>query len=76
MNFLSKIRTSAEKKTGLSSSDIQAYSPEEFRKYLEKKSGAKFRFVSEFPFIGRGNVLREKIASTQMIDSEIERILK
>lgn len=61
--------------TGLSISEIKMYSPERLRAHLERRAEKKFSFVSEFPSIGRGNVLRDNIASTERINKEIDKIL-
>jgi hypothetical protein len=65
-----------EKKSGLSISEIREKDPCELRKYFEKKFGTKTRFVSEFPFIGRGNVLRDGIIDSDQINEEIDKLLK
>lgn len=61
--------------TGLSVSDIKGYSPEELRAHLESRSKKKLSFVSAFPVIGRGNVLRDDIESTESINKDIDKIL-
>lgn len=76
MVFLMKMRKSAEKQTGLSAQQIQDFSPEQMRSYLEKRCNKKLRFISAFPVIGRGNILRDNLASSENINSEIDRILK
>ncbi|MBR1479149.1 MAG: hypothetical protein IJ608_14490 [Lachnospiraceae bacterium] len=63
------------KKVGLSVTDIRNYSPDEMREHLEKKSGKKLLFVSEFPTIGRGNVLRNGIVTKESLNNEIDLII-
>ena len=75
MSLFSEVMKNAEKRTGLTEEEIKSYSPERLRTYLEEKNGKKMRFVSEFPTVGRGNVLRENICSREDIDSEIDRII-
>lgn len=62
--------------TGLTLAQIKDYSPDKFREYLEKKNNKKFSFLSAFPVIGRGNVLRDNLVSSVQINDEIDRILK
>lgn len=61
--------------TGLSIPEIKIYSPERLRAHLERRAEKKLSFVSEFPSIGRGNILRDNIASTERINKEIDKIL-
>ena len=75
MNIFSLIEKNAEKVTGLTVSELREYSPERFRGYLEKKK-KKPVFRSFFPIIGRGNVLRDNLVSSEELDSEIDRILE
>lgn len=75
MNF-SVVEKNAEKITGLTLNEIKAISPEKFRSYLEHKNHKPFSFTSEFPVIGRGNVLRDNLVSTKTLNSEIDRILQ
>ena len=75
MSIFSRVMKNAEKRTGLTEDEIRNYSPERLRTYLEKKNSKKIEFVSEFPMIGRGNVLRESICSREDLDADIDRIL-
>ena len=70
------VEKNAELITGMSASELRDASPEEFREYCEKKSGEGFSFVSEYPSIGRGNVLRDGIVTREELDSEIDRMLE
>jgi len=60
---------------GLPIETIRMYSPSELRLYLEKKNKRKFSFTTEFPVIGRGNVLRDNIITTEEINRDIDKIL-
>lgn len=62
--------------TGLTSAQLRDFSPEKFRKFIERKKKKPLTFISEFPIIGRGNVLRNSLISTQEINSGIDAILK
>ena len=77
LNMLfSSVEKHAEKQTGLTAAQIRAFSPEEFRHYLEKKNKKPLSFNSEFPVIGRGNVLRDDLVYQTVLDSEIDKILR
>ena len=69
------IEKNAEKLVGLSAEEIRKYSPSELRQYLEKKNKKKLFFTTEFPVIGRGNVLRDSIITTKKINKDIDKIL-
>jgi len=60
---------------GLPIETIRMYSPSELRLYLEKKNKRKFSFTTEFPVIGRGNVLRDNIITSEEINRDIDKIL-
>ena len=75
MSF-SYIEKKVVENTGLSLAQIKDYSPCKFRDYLEKKNNKKFSFLSAFPVIGRGNVLRDNLISSSQLNSEIDKILK
>jgi hypothetical protein len=69
------IEKNIEALVGLPIETIRMYSPSEFRLYLEKKNKRKFSFVTEFPVIGRGNVLRDNIITSEEINKDIDKIL-
>jgi len=60
---------------GLPIEVIRMYSPGELRHYLENKNKRKFSFTTEFPVIGRGNVLRDNIITSEEINKDIDKIL-
>ena len=62
--------------TGLTSAQLKDFSPEEFRDFIERKKKKRLTFLSKFPTIGRGNVLRNSLLSSQEINSEIDAILR
>jgi len=70
-----EIEKNVEKAVGLSAEEIRKYSPGELRRFLEEKNKKKFSFISVFPVIGRGNVLRDSIITTEEINREIDKIL-
>ncbi len=70
-----KIKDNIEKKLNISIKEIQDLTPWELSKHIEKEKGAKLTFSSEFPFIGRGNVLRDGIISSEKINEDIDKVL-
>jgi len=66
----------AENVVGLSAETIRKYSPEELRCHLENKNKRKFSFTTEFSVIGRGNVLRDGIKTSEEINKDIDKILE
>ena len=71
-----KIMAEISRKTGLSAEEIKNISPEKLRNYLTKKLNKPFKVVSDFPTIGRGNILRDGIKSSQEINLETDKILR
>jgi len=69
------IEKNVEKTVGLSVDEIRRYSPDELRRFLEEKNKKKFSFITEFPVIGHGNILRDSIITTEEINREIDKIL-
>jgi hypothetical protein len=42
---------------------------------IENKHKSKLTYSSEFPFIGRGNVLRDGLVQSKQLDNEIDLLL-
>ena len=76
LDALLKVYKSVSLQLGISEEEIRSFSPQSMRNYIEKKNGNKIRFVSEFPTIGRGNVLRDNIITREEIDSQIDELLR
>lgn len=64
-----------QKNIGLSLSDINRLNPIDINAYIEKRNGKKIKITTEFPFIGRGNILRDGIITHDKINQEIDKIL-
>jgi len=64
-----------QKNIGLSLSDIDRLNPIDINAHIEKQNGKKTKITTEFPFIGRGNVLRDGIVTHDKINQEIDKIL-
>jgi hypothetical protein len=72
----SKIEPGIERLTGLSIAQVRDMGVTELRAYLEKKNGTKQRIVSEYPVIGRGNILRDGLISTEKLNEDVDLILE
>lgn len=75
MELKKELLDNIQAKVGLSIEDIKRKTPGEIRIHLEKRLGKPLRFPSLFPFIGRGNVLRDGGKTTAEINSEIKDIV-
>jgi hypothetical protein len=49
---------------------------DERRKAIKKKTGRDILFISEYGFIGRGNVLRDYIVSHEEVEKEVDEALR
>ena len=74
MSFIA-VEKNVEVLIGLPIETIRKYSPSELRTHLEKKNKRKISFKTEFPVIGRGNVLRDNIITSEEINRDIDKIL-
>ena len=75
MSTFQKVAENASKKVGLSLEKICDMSPEDIREYLVRKQEKKFKISSFFPAIGRVNILRDNIKTSEQINKEIDVIL-
>lgn len=66
---------SIERWTGRKIAELRKETIEETRSSLIKK-GILIRLFSEFPFIGRGNIMRDKIVSHQEVEKELDSVLR
>jgi hypothetical protein len=69
------VERNVERHTGLSVEDIRRYSPERLRAFFAHQNKRPVRIISEFPVIGRGNVLRDGLMDTETINGDIDTIL-
>lgn len=76
MTQFEKVAQHAAEKVGMSLEALRNAGVTEIRRRIEKKNGNTLSFTSEFPVIGRGNILRDKLVTTQQIDADIDKILK
>ena len=70
------LEQAVEQLTGESVAQLRGRSLEETRALAEKRSGRPFQFISSFPFIGRGNVMRDRVISHQEVEASLDRALR
>ena len=70
-----EVKQRIAKSYGMTAEELAKKSPEDIREINEKRSGKKIKFVSEFPTIGRGNVLRDCIVTSEEINADIDKAL-
>ena len=75
ITLFAMVEKNVEKLIGLPIETIRKFSPSELRRYIEERNKKKLSFTTEFPAIGRGNVLRDNLATSEEINSDIDRIL-
>lgn len=75
MKLSTSLEQSIAEKVGLSIQEIRQKSPAEIAAFIEHKTTRKLTFSSQFPFIGRGNVLRDGVRTSEEINMEVDRIL-
>jgi len=73
--MFNKIIKNIETKTGLNIFDIYKLNPIEISQKIKQKTGKDLSFSSEFPYIGRGNVLRDGLIEHKQINNDIDSIL-
>jgi hypothetical protein len=74
-NTLVTFEKNVERWTGRNVKELRRETIEETRKSLALK-GILIRLFSEFPFIGRGNILRDKIVSHEDVEKELDKALR
>jgi len=70
-----KLLSNIAQKAGLTPEQIRSASPGELRNHLTKKTGKRFVVNTKFPWIGRGNVLRDGLEESSTINQSIDKIL-
>ena len=62
--------------TGEKIESLQNTTLEERRRIVEAKHGAPMRFPTCFPFIGRGNVMRERCLTHAQVEAALTEALR
>ncbi len=68
---------SIEEEVGMDIEEIRSTPLSELRKIFEKRNGGKrMTFKSFFPFIGRGNVLGDRLVSHDEVEATLDSVLE
>ncbi len=70
------LKRAVEQATGESLDVLRSRSIDETRRVAEKRRGKRFVFTSKFPFIGRGNVMRDKVITREEVDAYLDDALR
>jgi hypothetical protein len=73
---LTLIEQAVQKQTGRSVADLRRQTLSERRRDVERKKGRRMRFFSAFPFIGRGNVLRDCTVDHDTVERDLDKALR
>jgi len=65
-----------EHDTGERADDLRFQPLDEFRTKIERAHKRVLHFVSKFPFIGRGNVMRDKIVDHATVNRMLDAALR
>lgn len=65
-----------ERATGESIESLRAMPIDERRRKIEKKQGSRLVITRNFPFIGRGNVMRDETMSHEEIEKQLDEVLR
>lgn len=65
-----------EETTGESIETLRRVPLDEQRKKIEKKTGWRLVITNNFPFIGRGNVMRDETVSHPEIEKQLDEVLR
>jgi hypothetical protein len=62
--------------TGNTAEELRSTPLDEFRARVELARGHALRFVSKFPFLGRGNVMRDKTIDHATVNRQLDEVLR
>ena len=75
MQLTKELEQVIARKVGLNIEQLRQTNPVDIAKRIEQRTHKKLTFSSQFPFIGRGNALRDGVMTTEQINKDIDRIL-
>lgn len=73
---LRNLERTVERITGQSAEILRSQTLTELRQKTEARVKHKLRFVSRFPLIGRGNVMRDKTVDHETVERLLEQSLR
>jgi hypothetical protein len=73
---LRRLEATAEEITGQTAETLRSQTLTELRNATELKSKRKWVFVSRFPLIGRGSIMRERVIKHEAVEGLLARALR
>ncbi|MDD4889159.1 MAG: hypothetical protein PHU85_04460 [Phycisphaerae bacterium] len=73
---LALLEKAVERATGESAETLRNTPVDDRRRQIERTNGVRLRFTSKFPFIGRGNVLRDRIVDHAFVERALKEALR
>ena len=70
------LERAVERATGEKIDDLRRTPIDDRRRMIERRTRRPFRFTTAFPFIGRGNVLRDRILSHEEVETALRNALR
>ena len=70
------LERAVERITGKSADDIRNQTLEARRAEIETARGRSMQFVSRFPFVGRGNVMRHNVINHSNVEQSLDQALR
>ncbi len=74
--LIERVLRAIERATGEKIEDLQSAPIDERRRRVEAKKKSSMIFRSQFPFIGRGSVMRDRVLSHQEVEAEFRKAIK
>lgn len=75
-NPMHALERSVERLTGYSADTVRNQTIEEFQAQVEARAGRPFRVENYFPFIGRGNVLGDRLVAHEDVERALDSVLR
>ena len=73
---LAALNHAVELLTGKTAYELRNTPINEQRRDIEARLGRPVRVMSHFPFIGRGNVMRDRVITREQIERDLDKILR
>jgi len=70
------LEKSLEQASGQSIANLRSLSVSEVRAMAQKKHGRRFHLKSQWPFIGRGTVLRDNVLTHEQVETAFDDAMK
>ena len=70
------LQRAVEKATGETILQLRGRSLEDTRRVAEQRNRRPLKFISKFPFIGRGNVMRDRLVTHDAVEASLDEALR